>query len=166
VPSHSADLMVNCLDCQSEKHFNKYEVKRERHINYRCKTCAIKNYYAGRPKQTTEDKAKYRKEYYRKHREKLDAYSNDWRQEKRLEIINELGGQCNHCGENDPIVLDIDHIHNDGAQERKTAKRKNVVSILRAKGIDKQRYQLLCKNCNWRKEFLRRRNAELIKKAA
>jgi len=166
MPSTSSDLTVNCLDCQKEKTFNKYEVNRERHLNYRCRICAIKKYYSNKPKLTKEEKAKYRKEYYEKHRQKLDAYSNDWRQEKRLEIIKELGGECNHCGENDPIVLDIDHIHNDGAKERKEAKRKNVVSILRAKGIDKQRYQLLCKNCNWRKEFLRRRHAECIEEAA
>jgi len=157
---------VNCLGCQVEKTFNQYEVGRNRHIDYRCRSCALKAYYAGKPKFTKEDKAALNKEYYQTHKQKLDARSNQWRRDKRLALIQELGGKCNCCGESDPVVLDFDHINNDGAKERRETKRTNVVNILAKGGIDKDRYQLLCKNCNWRKEYFRRNHAERVEKAA
>ena len=112
------------------------------------------------------EKAKYQRKYYEANKEKLDAYSNQWRLNKRLELIKQAGGKCVECGESDPIVLDFDHINNDGAEHRKKTKRTNVVNILSKEGIDVTKFQLLCKNCNWRKEYNRRQNAKRIKEAA
>lgn len=147
---------VNCLDCGTEKSFTQVYVNRGRADNYRCRACAIRAHWAGKPKKTEEHKKTKRREYYLKNKDRLDAKCNEWRNSKRLEIIEKMGGQCKFCGEKDPIVLDIDHINDDGALERKDSKRKNVIYNLSKNGIDFSRYQLLCKNCNWRKEFYRR----------
>lgn len=118
------------------------------------------------PSKSKEEKAKYMREYYAKNKAKADAYSNNWRAEKRLEFIAAAGGKCVCCGESDPIVLDFDHINDDGAEHRKKTKRTNVVNIFSKKGLDTSVFQLLCKNCNWRKEYNRRQDAKRIKKAA
>jgi hypothetical protein len=60
---------------------------------------------------------------------------------------------------NDPIILDIDHIHNDGAAERKIMTVYQQSARLVQGKLPLERYQLLCKNCNWKKEYFRR-NAE------
>jgi hypothetical protein len=77
-------------------------------------------------------------------------------QELRLQFIKEAGGKCVLCGESDPHVLEFDHIHNDGAEFRKSKGVKDFVAYLRKEGLDRNRIQLLCKNCNWRKERIRR----------
>jgi predicted Ser/Thr protein kinase len=77
-------------------------------------------------------------------------------QEDRLKFIQEAGGKCVLCGERDPHVLDFDHIDNDGAAWRKTHNVKNFVQYLKKHGLDRSKIQLLCKNCNWRKERIRR----------
>ena len=69
----------------------------------------------------------------------------------RLRLIQLLGGQCLHGGENDPVVLVFDHIKDDGYLERK-GQRLHVVAKNPAK------FQLLCHNCNWRKEYWRRKS--------
>ena len=116
--------------------------------------------------RTPEDKAEYLRNYYQKNKLRLDVYSNEWREQRRNEFIKEAGGKCVECGIDDPIVLDFDHINDDGAAHRKQTKRTNVVNILAKSGFDHSKFQLLCKNCNWKKEYKRRKNASEIKKAA
>jgi len=166
VPAKEIVLTTNCCDCGTSKHFSKYEVSRGRHENPRCRLCGIKHYYANKPKRSAEDKKEYLKEYYKKNKDKADAYTNRWRQAKRLELISILGGSCVACNEKDSDVLDVDHVYDDGAAERRATKGKDIIYRLLEKDVDLSRYQLLCKNCNWRKELARRRqNARSIREA-
>ena len=153
-------MIVKCLGCLIEKEFNKYEINRGRHENWRCKSCAIKNHWSIKGIRTEKDKLEYQRKYYQQNRAKLDKYNTEWLANKRLELIGYFGGKCVVCHESDPIVLDFDHIFDDGAEERRLTKGKNVVRHLSKKSTDKSRYQLLCKNCNWRKEYTRRQNAK------
>ena len=118
------------------------------------------------PAKSAEAKALYQRQYYLANKERLDKASNDWRANKRLELIKKFGGKCAECGESDPIVLDFDHVNNDGAAHRKETKKKNVAHILAAFDVDPSRFQLLCKNCNWKKEYWRRKDAKRIAEAA
>jgi hypothetical protein len=117
-------------------------------------------------KRTPADKAEYLRNYYQQNKLRLDSYSNGWREQRRNEFIKEAGGKCVECGIDDPIVLDFDHVNDDGAAHRKQTKRTNVVNILVKSGFDSSKFQLLCKNCNWKKEYRRRKNASEIRKAA
>jgi hypothetical protein len=121
---------------------------------------------SAKQKRAPEDKAEYLRNYYQKNKLRLDTYSNEWREQKRNEFIKAAGGKCVECGVDDPIVLDFDHINDDGAEHRKQTKRTNVVNILVKTGFDPDKFQLLCKNCNWKKEYRRRKNASEIRKAA
>lgn len=69
---------------------------------------------------------------------------------------------CRHCGQGDIDVLCLDHINDDGAAHRKeTAQGTRWQTAY--KWIIKNDYppnvQVLCYNCNMKKEVVRRRNS-------
>lgn len=76
------------------------------------------------------------------------------RKKLKLDVINGYGGRCMCCGETETAFLCIDHIHNDGASERKQGiKGSALYTRLRKLGYPKDRYQLLCHNCNIAKQI-------------
>lgn len=157
MPSLEPAITTHCVDCNVERYFDKYAVTQGRHLTPRCRACAVRHVCAKDPEQVKARKREYLKEYYKRNKKRLDFQSSDWMANKRLELILELGGICVKCGESDPVVLDFDHIADDGAEHRRSRKQQNVVSLLCRHPEDLYKYQLLCKNCNWRKEILRRR---------
>lgn len=79
------------------------------------------------------------------------------RQERKslLEKVYEgYGAICACCGETNRVFLQIDHVNNDGAQERGGRRSLGATflrRILREHFPD--RYQILCANCNWGKQM-------------
>lgn len=76
---------------------------------------------------------------------------------RRLEILKEIveayGGKCQCCGEDTLMFMTIDHIFNDGAKHRKRLGFPSKAGIhiyreLKRLGYPKDRYRLLCFNCN------------------
>lgn len=124
-----------------------------------------------------------RKEYYKAYRAlnrlKVQGYSRDWRSKnkewdveqnrlERVRVKNDVfshysGGEikCKSCGFNDIRALQLDHINNDGAEERRrvghsrTSAGGTFYRWLRKNGFPPG-YQILCANCNWVKEWERR----------
>ena len=91
--------------------------------------------------------------YYRNPKKSHDTV-NRARKKLRKEMIAEYGGECVSCGISDIDVLDIDHINNDGSVDRK--KRLygyNLYRKLKKNNWPKSNFQLLCKNCNWKKHL-------------
>jgi len=97
-------------------------------------------------------KPEYQRQYYKRTKNIRDAYCRNWRRKARLELIANFGGKCAHCMIDNSDVLDFDHIQNDGHKDPK----RNIVFLVKA---NPERFQLLCKNCNWLKELNRRINA-------
>jgi hypothetical protein len=82
------------------------------------------------------------------------CYARKWRAQLKLEMFQEFGWQCQCCGENNPHFLTLDHIKNDGNKHREELRSDSVEVIYSAakkEGWPKDRYQLLCINCNWAK---------------
>jgi hypothetical protein len=156
VCERSTDILsISCVECGIERKARRADVERSRY----CRPCGIRKSWDVRGRKTPEQKRETQKAWYKENREYADKNSTAWREQKRLEVIEFLGGKCNHCGIIDPIVLHIDHVNDDGAKERKQLKRGYagfLVKILNGK-LPKDRYQLLCCNCNWRKEYFRRK---------
>lgn len=81
----------------------------------------------------------------------------------RLEMVIAYGGKCNHCPETDPVVMTLDHINDDPGPEYEAAGKNArggywLYGRLKSQGWPKDRFQLLCFNCNMKKEHKRRRD--------
>lgn len=81
------------------------------------------------------------------------------RQEGRQAVMEGYGNKCSCCGFDDPRALALDHVNNDGAEERK--KWRGRMNFFYAKIIADgfpPNYQILCANCNAIKEYERQQN--------
>lgn len=94
------------------------------------------------------------KKYYADNREKRLKYTNERRWEQRKLIIEAYGGKCVCCGETEFKFLSLDHIHGGGTKERREGISgfTQYLNIIR-NGFPKDKYQILCYNCNMAKGF-------------
>lgn len=69
--------------------------------------------------------------------------------------------QCAVCGITDPEVLEIDHVYDDGARERRRFKKDGVVRRIARGECDPSRYQILCRNDNWKKHLQAERDRRM-----
>lgn len=69
---------------------------------------------------------------------------------RRLDLINGYGALCSCCGETNPLFLTIDHILNNGAEEKKLFDNNMYAfyNNLKQDNYPKDNYRLLCYNCN------------------
>ena len=67
-------------------------------------------------------------------------------------VYNELGNACACCGETEKAFLCVDHVKGDGAEHRKSVTPGiTLYRTIRNEGFPRDKYQLLCRNCNWSK---------------
>jgi hypothetical protein len=98
----------------------------------------------------------YQKNYRLAHKKDVTLNAQFRRFRIRMEMIAAYGGCCACCGEQTTEFLTLDHIYNDGAAERRATKmpgNQRLIERLRKQGWPKDRYQLLCFNCNCTKGF-------------
>ena len=95
------------------------------------------------------------KDWVKKNREKDSLRRNGAYFALRMKVIKIMGGKCNKCGIADFRCLQIDHINGGG---RKEYNKSNPYKYLRliVNKFNKEKYQLLCANCNWIKKYERR----------
>jgi len=70
----------------------------------------------------------------------------------RKDIMNILGAKCSCCGETIVEFLTIEHIGLTGSFHRKQ-KKHNVYKHILEQGCPKDKYAILCMNCNWASRF-------------
>lgn len=81
---------------------------------------------------------------------------------RKLKVLAHYGEYCNYCGEDTFELLQIDHINNDGAQERRElygdtpAAGEKFYRELIGRNFPPG-YQTLCRSCNWQKYIQYRR---------
>lgn len=66
----------------------------------------------------------------------------------KKDVIAGYGGKCECCGETEFYFLTIDHKFNDGSIDPISKNPSKFYSNLRKLGYTKDRYRLLCWNCN------------------
>lgn len=126
----------------------------------RCKTCSNKSrriYDIPRHQRITRKEYQkwYMKNIYHEKKKKIDK---NYVQRLRKEVYDLLGNKCIKCGYIG-LALQIDHVNDDGAKERKRFHCANATflnHVLRKLKENSKEYQLLCANCNTEKEFERR----------
>ena len=69
----------------------------------------------------------------------------------REEVLDAYGRKCACCGEVEEVFLVLDHIHGGGTQHRKELNNGHWLSVVKRERFPKDKYQLLCKNCDWAK---------------
>lgn len=111
----------------------------------------------------TRDRKEEMARYVEQNKPKLRFQEARLRDKVRSEMIEAYGGRCKHCGENDAIVMTLDHTFNDPEKEYEecgTSARggKWLYRKLKREGWPQERFQLLCFNCNMKKEHKRRRD--------
>jgi hypothetical protein len=57
------------------------------------------------------------------------------------------GSKCNCCGECDTRFLTLDHVQNDGFEQRKEMSQRQIISDA-INSFNPSKYQILCYNCN------------------
>jgi hypothetical protein len=129
-----------CSGCRSEKPvalFPKWG-RGPNGLNWRCKECVNG----------------FRREWYRDHIVDERKRYFDMRLRWRMEMLSAYGGKCVCCGESEYKFLAIDHINGGGLEERKKYRNStSFMKMLRELGWPKDRYQILCHNCNCAKGF-------------
>ena len=149
--------MKNCRVCNCELNDSNWMPSLKVKNCVICRNC---NNEKGREwrKLNREKSNKNSMDRYFKNPKKSQSITNKSRVKVRLDMIKEYGGKCCHCGISDVDVLDIDHIHNNGAEQRRDGLYGyNLYRLLKKNNWPKDNFQLLCKNCNWKKELNRRR---------
>lgn len=127
----------NCNVCGLNKFLNEFNTDKRRKSGYRaeCRKCGSQQSIRARAKRDPEELKMLRSEYM---------------QRLKHEVMDNYGGVCICCKENNKGFLTFDHVNNDGKVHRKElgfsssysialwAKRNNYPSSL----------QLMCFNCN------------------
>lgn len=134
--------MKRCTICKNIKSASEFRVRNtiKGWLNSECKSCS---------------KARFKK-YYREHHIEMKAraiaYHNKWKEKRFQEVLNALGRVCACCGEARQGFLTVDHINNDGYKERVNNSNaragRALWSKVRREGYPKDRYRILCYNCN------------------
>lgn len=160
----NGDRKKVCQECKESKGIAEFNVnKRTGNVCDVCKSCRLGRLSAWKKQNPNHRVVYYRKhremlikqsvEYNKKHKTKRRYINKTWRWRLRLKTIEAYGGFCVCCGEKTPEFLTIDHINNDGNVERKIHGLSGAAlyRFLKDSGFPKDRYQLLCMNCNFAK---------------
>ncbi len=106
---------------------------------------------------------------FRENRKKTKReYNRRLLQRYRDGIASTLGGwKCAECGETDRVVLAFDHKRGGGDQERANmgGQLPTIRHYYHNLGEAKERLQVLCMNCNWKKNVNERHGASRTAKA-
>lgn len=163
-------VFITCQHCGKESKRHPSDLMRSRHKMYFCSdTCRAKGVRSVNSishggdgllrAKTEKDAAYYRKTperirkqaiaYYHNNRDSILKKKQETNWRLKLEMISAYGEKCECCGEMTPEFLTIDHIGGGGnAHRRRVGKGRKIYAELKTLGFPKDKYRLLCFNCN------------------
>ena len=159
--------MRRCTRCGQDKELDSFECTNRARDWYRreCKSCVRDRVrrYAEESRKTIQE---YRRRYHANHREEIIAKVTEWARKNpdrhrknalayyyRLQhaAIEAYGGyRCSWCGIDEPLVLCLDHVENNGREHRQqvgSVGGHKLYKWLRDNAYPPG-FQVLCMNCN------------------
>lgn len=133
-----------------------------------CQRC--RDYMARWRPANKDKKARHDRTYEAKHRDKVNKRFRDrwasergrklrqaallrWKIKIRSEMVAAYGGACNCCGETELAFLTLEHIGGGGGKHRReVGGQGKILTQLRRQGWPKDKYTVLCMNCNHAKK--------------
>lgn len=144
---------MKCRVCNTNLNEKNWAASLKKKNSKICKVCHNENNKTWRKKNRERVNELALNAYYRNPKKNHETV-NRARKKLRKEMIQEYGGKCVSCGIKDGDVLDIDHIDNSGSSDRKKSLYGyNLYRKLKKESWPKDNYQILCKNCNWKKHL-------------
>jgi len=98
-----------------------------------------------------EQAREYQRAYFQRHKERVQERRIKYETNLKMELIAAYGGKCAcpGCNESRWEFMTLDHIYGDGAEHKRRLKTSRMVyREVRKLGYPKDRYRLLCFNCN------------------
>lgn len=136
---------MKCYRCKTEINEDGSPVK-----HYKCKKCqreTAKIAYGKNP-----DKFRKRKAEWKENNVEAEKQINaKWRKQLKIDTLNAYGGcKCVCCGETEIDFLCLDHINNNGKQDREIyGGGTSFYTRLKSKGFPQEmNLQVMCYNCN------------------
>jgi hypothetical protein len=102
-----------------------------------------------------DDRVAYDRQMYKKHAHKKRKTKRVHREVVKEIVLHMYGSKCTTCGEDNPSFLAIDHVNNDGHTNRKPS---HVLYREIIRDGFPTKFQLLCHNCNLKKEIAHKRS--------
>jgi hypothetical protein len=121
----------------------------------KCQSIRAKLHYQKRKTEIISIAAKWNKE----NSDRRNIRLRERYLELKRQSVRAYGGECQNCKENELAFLTIDHI-NGGGRKHSTKFKKKTAHIhlwLKNNGYP-EGFQILCANCNYEKEMLRRQD--------
>ena len=102
--------------------------------------------------------------HYERHKAYYSRKGRERNKKRKLEVLQHYSNSnipfCNICKIEDIDILTIDHIYNNGAEHRKKMKGHDLYYELIKTDFPKG-YQVLCRNCNYKKFIVYKKNERL-----
>lgn len=150
-------LYPHCRSC----HLAMSEAWRKKNMD-KVRTAATARY-----RKNPEKYRKLRREYHSRNRKRANATGRKAAKKRWEDCVKGLGGKCSCCGERRMTMLEIDHIQGFGNQHRrKMGGAVGVYVDIIKQGFPKDKYRVLCCNCNQSRRRNRTGNCEHIDEIA
>lgn len=152
-------MNIRCAACRVTKAEDEFHRNKSRQTGRQiyCKPCMLAAGAASRTKHIERLRPIFAERQRLRRRANVERYAaNDRRAWLKLrgQVIAAYGGKCACCGESDEHFMALDHKQNDGAAHRREiGGARSIYYWLRANGFPRDRFQLLCHNCNMAKSF-------------
>lgn len=111
-------------------------------------TSRYKLWYENNKEKAREQKKILMRKLRSENPEKYNEQSKKSKVKQRLKLFEMYGTVCSRCGFEDMRALSLDHVNNNGGEERRQLGERGVYK--KAKDVyDPETYQILCMNCQF-----------------
>lgn len=135
-----------CSKCKQAVPLEKF-AKRTNGLAYWCNPCNALHSREYRKKNKVRV-AEIQKRSKEKYKSKTSQHAKEYQKRLREKVFAVFGNKCACCGETNKEFLCLDHKLGGGCQEAKKLGTRGVFVRVLREGFPREKYQILCHNCN------------------